>query len=199
NDRLARALDTNMTAGEVRPPPQEVFSSSEIKATLGLMGDISTIGFHSEEIKLKSRFWRSNGMDPSTIDLENIIEKSVETSALTFPADVRGARAASLIVHGRPEHLFTQSIAAGRGKLEELTTVGKVRYGDYPDRKTKSLSAITIVSGITDFSRLDDMRRRVNELNGSNSPRYHANSDQATDPSLIEEFRPRSSTSTPSA
>jgi len=45
-----------------------------------------------------------------------------------------------------------------------MTTVGKVRYGDYPDRSSKYLSAITLVSGITDFSRLDQMKRRVQEL-----------------------------------
>ena len=196
NESLARALDTIMTAGEVRPPPQEVFSSSEIKATLGLMGEISTIGFHSEAIKLKSRFWRG-GLEPGTMDLENIIVKSVEKSALSFPADVSGARCASLIVHGRPQHLFTQSIAAGKGKLEELTAVSKVRYGDYPDRKAKHLSAITILSGITDLTRLDEMRQRVRELSGSNSSRHHANSDQATDPSLIEELTSRDSVSTP--
>ena len=55
NDRVAHSLNTIISAGEVRPPAQEVFSSSEIKATLGLIGDISTIGYCAEEIKLKSR------------------------------------------------------------------------------------------------------------------------------------------------
>ena len=69
-----------------------------------------------------------------------------------------------MIVKGRPQHLFTQAIAKGKARLEEMTTVGKVRYGDYPDRNSKYLSAITLVSGITDFSRLDQMKRRVQEL-----------------------------------
>ena len=60
--------------------------------------------------------------------------------------------------------MFTQAITKGRSRLEELTTVGKVRYGDYPDKSSKDLSAITLVSGITDFSRLDQMKRRVQEL-----------------------------------
>ena len=67
-------------------------------------------------------------------------------------------------MHGRPDHLFTQAISKGKSRLEKLTTVGKVRYGDYPDRSSKYLSAITIVSGITDFSRLDQMKQRVEEL-----------------------------------
>jgi cell division GTPase FtsZ len=114
-------------------------------------------------------------MDPGTHELESIIERSVEKSALTFPADVTGARSASLVVHGRPDHLFSQAISVGRAKLEELTTVSEVRFGDYPDRKAKYLSAITLISGITDFSRMDEMRRRVQELNGSlPSPRYAA-------------------------
>ncbi len=184
NESLARALNTMISAGEVRPPPQEVFSSSEIKATLGLMGEISTIGYWAEEIKVKSRFWRK-GMDPGIHDLESIIERSVEKSGLTFPADVSGARSASLVVHGRPDHLFTQAISVGKAKLEELTTVGKVRYGDYPDRRTKYLSAITIVSGITDFSRMDQMRRRVQELNGSAPSNHRSVSDKVVEPSII--------------
>ncbi|GIT45162.1 MAG: hypothetical protein Ct9H300mP11_30980 [Chloroflexota bacterium] len=44
NENLAQTLTPIITAGEVRPPPQEVFSSSEIKATMGLEGDVSTIG-----------------------------------------------------------------------------------------------------------------------------------------------------------
>jgi len=61
--------------------------------------------------------------------------------------------------------------------LEELTTVGKVRYGDYPDRRTKYLSAITIVSGINDFTRLDQMKKRVQELNGSAPSNSHITTD----------------------
>ena len=184
NERLAQTLNTIISAGEVRPPPQEVFSSSEIKATLGLIGDISTIGYCAEEVKIKSQPWR-RGMDPGTHELESIIERSVEKSALTFPADISGARSASLIVHGRPDHLFTQAISVGRARLEELTTVGKVRYGDYPDQRTKCLSAITLVSGITDFSRIDEMRKRVQELNGSVPSNRHAVNNNVVEPSVI--------------
>ena len=163
NRRLAVTLTTLLSAGEIRPSPQEVFSSSEIMATMGMIGDVSTIGYCTEEIRLKSRFWRK-GMDPGTHELESIIERSVEKAALTFPCDVSGARSAALIVQGRPEHLFTQAISRGKARLEAMTTVGKVRYGDYPDRSSKYLSAITLVSGITDFSRLEQMKRRVAEL-----------------------------------
>ena len=166
NGKLAltiTTLTTLMNAGEIRPSPQEVFSSSEIKATLGMIGDVSTIGYCTEPVRLKGRFWHK-GIDPGTHELESIIERSVVKSSLTFPCDVTGARAAALVVHGRPDHLFTQAIPKGKSRLEKLTTVGKVRYGDYPDRSSKYLSAITIVSGITDFSRLDQMKQRVEEL-----------------------------------
>ena len=96
--------------------------------------------------------------------MESIIERSIAKSALTFPCDVSGARSAALIVHGRPEHLFTQTISKGRARLEEITTVGKVRYGDYPEKGSTRLSAITLISGITDFARLENMKRRVEQL-----------------------------------
>jgi hypothetical protein len=66
-----------------------------------------------------------------------------------------------------------------------MTTVSKVRYGDYPDRRTKYLSAITLVSGITDFSRLDQMRKRVQELNGSTPSNHHTLTDSVVEPSVI--------------
>ena len=163
NQKLALTLTTLLNAGEIRPSPQEVFSSSEIKATLGMIGDVSTIGYCTEPIRSKSRFWRK-GIDPGTHELESIIERSVTENSLSFPCDVRGARSAALVVHGRPDHLFNQAISTGRTRLEKLTTVGKVRYGDYPDRASNYLSAITLVSGINDFSRLEQMKRRVEEL-----------------------------------
>ena len=163
NEKLALTLNTLLTAGEVRPSLQEVFSSSEIKATLGMIGDVSTIGYCTEPIRLKSRFWR-RGIDPGTHELESIIERSVIRDSLTFPCDISGARAAALVVHGRPDHLFTQAISKGRTRLEQMTAIGKVRYGDYPDRGSRYLSAITLVSGITDFSRLEQMKKRVEEL-----------------------------------
>lgn len=163
NQKLAMMLTTLLDAGEIRPAPQEVFSSSEIKATLGMIGEISTIGYCAESIKLKSQPWRK-GIDPGTHELESIIERSVAESALTFPCNISGARSASLVVHGRPEHLFTQAISKGRSRLEQLASVSKVRYGDYPDRKTNQLAAITLISGIQDFTRLDQMKIRVEEL-----------------------------------
>lgn len=184
NRKLALTLTTLLSAGEIRPSPQEVFSSSEITATMGMIGDVSTIGYCGEEIKLKSRFWRG-GMDPGTHELESIIERSVEKSALTFPCDVRGARSAALIVQGRPKHLFTQAISKGKARLEELTAVGKVRYGDYPDRSSRHLSAITLVSGVTDFSRLEQMKRRVAELEDEPMAPQHTYGNGVAQPSAV--------------
>lgn len=169
NVKLSMMLTTLLDAGEVRPTPQEVFSSSEIKATLGMIGDVSTIGYCGEAIKLKSQPWRK-GIDPGTHELESIIERSVGINSLSFPCDVSGARSAALVVHGRPEHLFTQAISRGKSRLEQMTAVSKVRYGDYPDRKSNLLSAITLVSGIQDFSRMEQMKTRVAELSWDDSP-----------------------------
>ena len=71
---------------------------------------------------------------------------------------------AALITHGRPEFLFTQAIIKGRAFLEERTQVSKVRYGDFPDKSSKVLSATTLFSSIGDLSRLDHMRQRVAQL-----------------------------------
>jgi len=163
NKNVAKRITTLLSAGEVRPAPQEVFNSSEIIATLGSDGDVSTIGYKSERIRLKSEFWKG-GIEPDSNELERIIRDSTEAKALSFPCDITGARNAALITHARPEHLYTQAIIKGRAYLEDRTKISKVRYGDYPDKGSKSVSATTIISSISDLSRLDQMRQRVTEL-----------------------------------
>lgn len=163
NQDLATRITTILTAGEVRPAPQEVLNSSEILATLGSNGDVSTIGYASERIRLKTEFW-IGGIEPDSNELERIIQRSTEPSAMTFPCDISLAKNAALITHGRPEHLFTQAILKGRAYLEDKTQISKVRYGDYPDRGSKIISVATIISSINDLSRLDQMKQRVAQL-----------------------------------
>ena len=130
---------------------------------MGSDGDVSTIGYKSERIRLKSEFWKG-GIEPDSNELERIIKDSTEAKALTFPCDISGARNAALITHARPEYLYSQAINKGRAYLEDRTHISKVRYGDYPDKGSKSVSATAIISSITDFSRLNQMRQRVAEL-----------------------------------
>lgn len=163
NEDLAKRLTVLLSAGEVRPAPQEVFSSSEIIATLGTNGTVSTMGYHAERIRSKLQFWKG-GIEPDTNELEGIIAKSLEKSSLTFPCEFTGAKAAALITHGEPEYLYTQAVIRGKANLEQKTKVGAVRYGDYPDSGSEDLAAVSIISGIDDFPRLDQMRKRVEQL-----------------------------------
>jgi len=163
NHNLAKRITTVLSAGEIRPAPQEVFNSSEIIATLGSDGDVSAIGYKGSRIRLKAEFWKG-GIEPDSNELERIIQTSTETNSLTFPCDITGSKNAALITHGRPEYLFTQAIIKGRAFLEERTQVSKVRYGDFPDKASKVLSATTLFSSINDLTRLDQMRQRVSQL-----------------------------------
>ncbi len=163
NQDIANKLNTFLSAGEVRPAPQEVFDASDMIATLGFDGDVSTIGYQSEAIRLRSRL-RNGGIVPDANKLQSMIEESTTESLLTFPCQIVDAKSAALVRHGRPEHLFTQAIINGTAHLEHALKVGAVRHGDYPDTRGKHLAAATIVSGVNDFSRLEQMRRRVEEL-----------------------------------
>ncbi|MFP3975568.1 MAG: hypothetical protein ACLFVK_05025 [Dehalococcoidia bacterium] len=163
NEDIAARLTILLGAGEAKHPPQEVFGSSEVIATFGQGGGFSTIGHRSEKIRLKSRFW-AKGVKPDEKRLEEIIKESTDESMLTFACDVSGAKAAGLVVYGRPEHLFTQAIIAGKGHLEQKLKVGEVRYGDYPDKGSTEIGAVTLVSGLTDLPRLNQMKTRLQEL-----------------------------------
>ena len=163
NEDVAKRITLLLTAGEAKHPPQEVMATPEIKATMGIEGDISTIGYRSEDIKLKTRFWK-RGIDPDERRLEEIIEGSISREALTFPCDISGSKAAALVPYGRPKHLFTQAIVAGKAYLEGKLGIAAIRYGDYPDTRSTELAAVTLISGISDFSRLDQMSKRIQEL-----------------------------------
>jgi cell division GTPase FtsZ len=169
NQDLTVRLTTMLGAGEVRPAPQEVFSSSEIIATLGEGGQVSSLGFKSERVKTRTAFWEG-GIDPDSNELENLIMRSIDRSALTFPCAIEGVRAAGLIPHAKPEYLFTQAIIKGRAFLEDTAKVGDVRYGDYPDEHSPNLSVLTILSGIDDFSRLDQLKDRFETIGAGDLP-----------------------------
>ena len=160
NKDVARRLTLLLTAGGAKYPPQEVFDASELKATLGKDGQISTIGYRGESLRSRTRFWRK-GIEPNARRLEEFIEESINVRRLTFPCDISGSKAAALVPYGRPEHLFAQAILAGKAHLEQEMKIGEVRYGDYPDRRGTELAVATLISGITDFSRLEQMRKRI--------------------------------------
>ncbi|MFO8010327.1 MAG: hypothetical protein R6U89_05880 [Dehalococcoidia bacterium] len=163
NRDVARKLTILLCAGEAKYPPQEVFSASEIKATLGKGGGFSTLGYRGERIKRLTRFW-ATGINPDERRLEEIIKDAVDRSRLTFACDVSGAKAGGMVAYGRPQHLFTQAITTGKAHLEKLLKVGEIRYGDYPDKWAGELGAVVLASGISDFPRLDEMRKRLAEI-----------------------------------
>ncbi len=163
NTEIAKRVTLLVIAGEAKHAPQEVLATPEIKATLGNEGDVSTIGYRGEGIALKTKFWRK-GIEPDDRRLEEIIKESVLSQLLTFPCDISGSKAAAFVVHGRPQHLFTQAILAGKAAIEKAMGVAAIRYGDYPDTGCDELSAITLISGVSDLSRLDAMRKRVEEV-----------------------------------
>lgn len=163
NKDVTKRLTLLLTAGEASHSSQEVLSASEIKATLGKDGDISTIGYRCERIKLRTRFWRQ-GIEPDTKRLEDIIKESISKEKLTFPCDVHASKAAALLLYGRSKHIFAHAIIAARTYLEQEMKIGEVRHGDYPDRTSTDLGAITLVSGVADFSKLERMRKRIEEV-----------------------------------
>ena len=163
NRDIARKLSILLCAGEAKHPPQEVFSASEIKVTLGTGGSFSAVGYKNETVRLKTRFW-AGGINPDERRLEEIIKDSINEKRLTFACDVSGAKAGGMVAYGRPQHLFTQAITAGKAYLEQTLKVGEIRFGDYPDKRSTELGAVTLVSGITNFPRFDEMRKRLEEI-----------------------------------
>ncbi|MFO8100879.1 MAG: hypothetical protein R6U37_01730 [Dehalococcoidia bacterium] len=163
NGDLVRRLSILLCAGEPKHPPQEVFSAAEVRATLGNGGKFSTLGFRADKIKLRTRFW-AEGVEPDERRLEEIIKDSVNPRRLSFACDTTGATAGGMVIYGRPQHLFMEALIAGKAYLEQSLRVGKIRYGDYPDPGAVELGVVTLMSGISEFPKFDDMKKRLQEI-----------------------------------
>ena len=92
------------------------------------------------------------------------LKESISEEKLTFPCDVHASKAAALLLYGRSKHIFAHAIIAARAYLEQEMKIGEVRHGDYPDRTSTDLGAVTLVSGVADFSKLERMRKRIEEV-----------------------------------
>ncbi len=173
NDEIATRFGTLFSAGEVdglsNDIAESIVDSSEIINTLG-DGGITTIGYAAEAIEtngggLLSRFLGSDseaGNDlRSAGDATNRITSLVRRATLgnlTLPCERDSAARALLIVSGPPERLSRKGIDSARTWLESETNCREVRAGDYPLANADHVSALVVLSGVTDVPRIEEIQ-----------------------------------------
>lgn len=171
NEEIVRRFGILFSAGEVHAGSQvaeSVVDSSEIINTLS-GGGISTVGYASDPVEespkngggILSRFRRSGRTEVDSATATNRITSLVREAALgrlTLPSEIKGTERAVLVLAGPSEYLNRKGIERGRKWLEEQTGSMEVRGGDYPLPNADEVSAVLLLSGVTDIPRIRELQ-----------------------------------------
>ncbi len=172
NEEIVRRFGILFSAGEVQAGQQvaeSVVDSSEIINTLS-GGGISTVGFASDRIDpnrgngsgLLSRLTSGSGDPVDSANATNRITSLVREAALgrlTLPAELDGVERAVLVLSGPSQYLNRKGIERGRKWIEEKTGSMEVRGGDYPMEHSDEVSAVLLLSGVTDIPRIKELQQ----------------------------------------
>ncbi|MCU4925064.1 tubulin/FtsZ family protein [Halobacteria archaeon AArc-dxtr1] len=167
NREIAMRFGLLFAAGEVREGDdvaESVVDSSEIINTLS-GGGVSTIGYASETIEgsqdgLLSRFMgdSDSGDNAATTRMTSLIRKATK-GRLTLPCDVGSADRGLVVAAGPAPSLSRKGIERGRSWLEEETGSMEIRGGDYPTNRKQEVSAVVLLSGVTDVPRIERLQQ----------------------------------------
>jgi cell division GTPase FtsZ len=183
NREFARRVVAVFAAGELdRSPVAETrLDSSDIIRTLAT-GGVSTIGHATTDVEtapsgllasgglsapgrllawLQSLF-RDTEPDAPT-DAANVaaLVRRAVNGRLTLPCDVASADRALVGLSGPPEVCSRKGFESARHWLAEETDTVEVRAGDEPDRRAAELTAVVLLSTVTDVPRIDGIQRRA--------------------------------------
>ena len=163
NEELARRLGVLFNAGEVSNGvvPESVVDASEVINTLAA-GGVTSIGYASAAVERRKRSFFAKPEAPDATETINRITSTVRRATLgrlTVPVDVRSAERALVVVSGPPDHLSRKGVDEARKWVESTTGTMEVRGGDYPVPDSDSVSALVVLSGVTDIARVRELQQ----------------------------------------
>ena len=163
NEELARRLGVLFEAGEVSNGvvPESVVDASEVINTLG-SGGVTSIGYAAAPIERRKRSFFAKATAPDATETINRITSTVRRATLgrlTIPVDVRSTERALVVVSGPPEYLSRKGVDDARKWVESATGTMEVRGGDYPVPDSESVSALVVLSGVTDVARIRELQQ----------------------------------------
>jgi cell division GTPase FtsZ len=189
NTEIVKRVVTLLSAGEIdgSQVSENAMDSGDIRRTLST-GGVSTIAYAETELGyddrgggggLLSRFRSesararsTNGADPST-RVSGLVRQAVQ-SRLTCPAAVESAERSLVVVSGPPDAFSRKGLESGRQWLERETDSVEVLAGDDPRRDARTLSAVVLLSNVTEVPRVDELQeqatgaqRRIRDLESS--------------------------------
>jgi cell division GTPase FtsZ len=168
NEEIAKRVVTLLGAGEVDGSPilENAMDSSDIRRTLSDDG-VSTIAYAEDERiptskpGLLDRF-ESNGTNglgetDAATKVDDLIRQAVQ-SRLTCPAGIGSAERSLVVVSGPPDAISRKGIESARQWLERRTGSVEVLSGDDPRPRATSLSAVVLLSNVTDVPPVDRLQ-----------------------------------------
>lgn len=169
-DRMNRELATRMVtllgAGEHDEPmvAENVIDSSDIIRTLDTDG-ISSIGYASTAIEdvengLLSRFRNTHGLEnasTSAAKIKGLVRRAV-MSRLTLPCDISSADRALVVISGPSNEFSRKGLESARQWIEQEVDTVEVLAGDDPREGATALSAVVLLSNVTDTPRIKQIQ-----------------------------------------
>ena len=173
NWELARRIVTLLAAGEMDGSriSETAMDSSDIRRTLAT-GGISTVAYSEAPIEESTREQRSllgrlsmNGDAGQSegelaTKVHGLVRKAVQ-SRLTCPAEVASAERSLIVISGPPEELSRKGLERSRKWLEEVTGSAETMAGDDPRDGAQALSAVVLLSNVTDVPRIDALQQQA--------------------------------------
>ena len=173
NTEIVKRVVSLLSAGEIDGSriSENAMDSGDIRRTLAT-GGVSTIAYAEvplgldgpEREGLLGRFReapsvRTNGADAGT-RISGLIRQAVQ-SRLTCPAAVDSAERSLIVVSGPPETFSRKGLESGRQWVERVTDSAEVLAGDDPRDGARTLSAVVLLSNVTDVPRVKRLQQQA--------------------------------------
>ena len=171
NRELATRLVTLLAAGEVDESEvaENAMDSSDIIRTLDT-GGVSSIGYAATPVKedeqgLLSNYRGKEGVEiaddsSGAAKIKGLVRRAVN-SRLTLPCDISSAERVLVVLSGPSSEFSRKGQEAARQWLEQEADTVEVLAGDDPRDGAASLSAVVLLSNVTDTPRIDELQEQA--------------------------------------
>ncbi|ESP90061.1 tubulin/FtsZ family protein [Candidatus Halobonum tyrrellensis] len=174
NEALAERLVALFAAGEFGDgsAPENVMDPSDIARTLDT-GGVSTVGYASTDLPPNGGVrswlravrgwlpWSSDDEEPTDAARITHLVRRAAGSALTVSCESSSADRALVSLSGPPRALSRKGFESGRHWLEREADVVDVKAGDDPIDGSTTLSAVVLLSNVTDVPPVEAMQTRA--------------------------------------
>jgi cell division GTPase FtsZ len=178
NRELASRIVTLFAREDTDPDSigANTMDSSDLIRTLS-PGGVASIGYAATDLDDGGGFlsWLRSllpggGDDDSdeptdAVKIQSLVRQALN-SRLTLPCEVSSAERALVVLSGPPEELSRRGFESARQWLEEETETVEVLAGDDPRAGSSTVSAVVLLSNVTEVPRIDSLQRRAVEYDG---------------------------------